>query len=76
MLQCDVFPEESLLSLGDVLNESGSYVPDQVAVAAWSEVCDWVTNGYFPVVTVLMPDGSEHTIDVEEVLRRREHDQH
>ena len=57
--ECDVFPDET--------NEFAVRTPAQVAAAAWSDVKDWVANGYQPVVTVHMEDGTEHIVDLEEV---------
>jgi hypothetical protein len=69
ILQCDVFPEDHPVYDQHDSEDQGSCTPNHVALMAWMEVCDWVANGYFPMVTVLMPDGSRHEIDVEEVLK-------
>ena len=56
-LQGDVFPEDSLFV--------DDYTPEEVAREFWSNVITWVDMGYLPVVTVLMPDGTSHDIDLE-----------
>lgn len=61
LLQADVFPEDSFL----LDSEDAEITPWAVAVEAWSNIMDWAAQGYQPIVTVLMPDGSEHTIDLE-----------
>lgn len=57
-IRCDVFPDDA----------TEDCTPEQAAVAAWSNVKDWVANGYLPVVTVTMHDGSQHDVDLQEVL--------
>lgn len=74
-LQADIFPEDSFLLDADEKLEMGveegdeqfedTYTPEQVAREAWSNIIDWVNNGYRPVLTVTMPDGSTHDIDLE-----------
>jgi hypothetical protein len=56
-LQCDVFT--------DRFREDEEVTPQRVAEAAWSDVQDWVHNGYQPVIEVVMEDGTHHTVDLE-----------
>lgn len=66
-LQVDIFPEDSfLLDADDDEMDENDYTPEQVAREAWSNISDWVMQGYQPVITVTMPDGTEHLIDTEE----------
>jgi len=55
-LQADVFPQEAMLP--------GDYTPEQVAREAWSSITEWVEDGYQPVLTVRMEDGTEHLVDL------------
>ncbi len=55
-LRADVFPQEAMLTEG--------YTPEQVAREAWSSITEWVEDGYQPVLTVRMEDGTEHLVDL------------
>lgn len=57
-LRADVFPQEALLPEG--------YTPEQVAREAWSSIAEWVKDGYQPLLTVRMEDGTEHVVDLEQ----------
>lgn len=68
-LQIDVFPEDTFLL--DNVDENWEvdpggdiYTPRQVAVEAWNDIIQWVRDDYLPVLTVLMPDGTSHEIDL------------
>jgi hypothetical protein len=61
-IQLDVFLDEG--PLGDIADPT----PADVAREAWSSVGDWLSTGYQPVVTVAMPDGSTHDVDLEATL--------
>ena len=39
--------------------------PEDAAKKAWESVQRWVREGYLPVVTVVMPDGEGHDVDLE-----------
>lgn len=64
-LQADVFPEDSFLL--DPENEGlTTYTPEQVALEAWeNQIAAWVRDGYRPILTVHMPDGSNHDVDLD-----------
>ncbi len=55
-LQADVFPQEAMLP--------EDYTPEQVAREAWSSITEWVEDGYQPILTVRMEDGTEHLVDL------------
>ena len=55
-LRADVFPQEAVLP--------EDYTPEQVAREAWSSITEWVKDGYQPVLTVRMEDGTEHKVDL------------
>lgn len=63
LVEADVFIEESDFENG--------WTYEDVAEAAWDDICDWVRNGYLPVLLVKMPDGTEHVVDLDQVYRRR-----
>lgn len=64
LVHCDVFPDTIAVT------------PRQVAEAAWSDIKDWVRNGYQPVLTVVMEDDSLHDVDLSEEPERSEDDPH
>ena len=55
-LRADVFPEEAVLP--------ADYTPEQVAREAWLSITEWVKDGYQPLLTVRMEDGTEHIVDL------------
>ena len=55
-LRADVFPEEAVLP--------EDYTPEQVAREAWVSIAEWVKDGYQPLLTVRMEDGTEHIVDL------------
>ncbi len=61
-IQVDVFPEDSILLDDD--SDGTTYTPRDVAREAWANIQGWVDNGYQPIITVTMPDGSSHDIDL------------
>lgn len=66
ILQADVFPDDRGVDDREI-----DATPEEVAVMAWEDICSWVANGYLPVVEVFMPDGTQHTIDIERVRKQR-----
>jgi hypothetical protein len=67
VLQADVFPSGEGLS-GD---EAAlvTYTPEEVAAEAWDNIREWMDNGYLPIVEVFMPDGTQHTVDLDRVRK-------
>lgn len=61
-VQCDVFSSGVVTSARDLGIESND--PVAIAHAAWSDIKDWVTSGYQPVVEVITVDGS-YDVDLE-----------
>ena len=49
----------------DVFDAREGATPQEIGSMAWSDVQDWVANGYLPVVEVVTEDGSED-VDLEE----------
>lgn len=66
-LQIDIFPEDSfLLDDEDSDLPRVEYTPLEVAAEAWERIGGWAAEGYMPVLTVIMPDGTRVDVDLED----------
>ena len=67
-LEGNVFIEESILMYEEQspARKIGDVTAQEVAREAWSQICSWVREGYLPIITVILPDGSKATVDLED----------